>query len=189
MEDAGNAVYNTDEQRWANLMVAAQGGDAPAYRQLLEELGPVMERYVASRVGQHEFLEDVVQDALLAIHQARHTYRPGHRFRPWLFAIVRNKTIDYLRRNRTRDRFLARERADSDAQGEPQAAATPEVALDHGKLMKALSQPHREALTLTRIIGLSNAEAAHQLKISEGAVKVRVHRALGRLRRLMEAEA
>ena len=56
-----------------------------------------------------------------------------------------------------------------------------------GRLLQALTPQYREALTLTRIVGLTNAEAAIHLSISEGAVKVRVHRALSRLRNLMEA--
>ena len=54
--------------------------------------------------------------------------------------------------------------------------------------MDSLSPQHREVITLTKFIGLSNAEAAAQLSISESAVKVRVHRAIGKLTRLMEAD-
>jgi RNA polymerase sigma-70 factor, ECF subfamily len=65
----------------------------------------------------------------------------------------------------------------------------PEDAVAQGQMMTCLRPQYREALTLTKIIGLSNAEAAARLCISEGAVKVRVHRAIGRLRRLLEADA
>ena len=58
-----------------------------------------------------------------------------------------------------------------------------------GRLMDSLSPQHREAITLTKIDGLSTAEAAARLSISQGALKVRVHRAIGRLRRMAQAEA
>ena len=47
----------------------------------------------------------------------------------------------------------------------------------------------REALTLTKLLGSSSAEAAQQLSISESALKVRVHRAMGKLKRMLEVES
>ena len=58
----------------------------------------------------------------------------------------------------------------------------------NGRMMNALSAPYREAITLTKIIGLSTAETASHLSISESTVKVRVHRATSKLRRMMEAD-
>ena len=55
-------------------------------------------------------------------------------------------------------------------------------------MLDSLSPQQREALTLTKINGLTIAEAATQLSISESALKVRVHRAIARLRRLVEAD-
>ena len=74
-------------------------------------------------------------------------------------------------------------------QHEPDDGHELDNSITRGRLLDGLSPQHREVLTLTKFIGLSNAEAATQLNISEGAVKVRVHRAIGKLTRLMEAEA
>jgi RNA polymerase sigma-70 factor (ECF subfamily) len=63
-----------------------------------------------------------------------------------------------------------------------------EEDLAQGQLLLSLSPQYREAITLTKIIGMSNAEAAARLSISEGAVKVRVHRAISKLKQLLEAE-
>src|SRR5258706_15126542 len=46
------------------------------------------------------FAEDLVQEALLAIHTRRHTYDPSQFFTPWVYAIARYKFIDYLRRTK-----------------------------------------------------------------------------------------
>jgi RNA polymerase sigma-70 factor (ECF subfamily) len=63
-----------------------------------------MERYLRRHFGESDFVEDCVQECLLAIHRARATFDPARRFRPWMFAIVRHKAIDMLRRRGTRRR-------------------------------------------------------------------------------------
>jgi RNA polymerase sigma-70 factor (ECF subfamily) len=175
--------YAEDEARWSALMGRAQAGDAAAYRQLLGELSSVVERYLRSRLGGHDFIEDCVQEALLAVHEARHTYDPRRNFRPWLFAIVRHKATDALRRAKVRGRHVA-----PDAEITESGIEGPEADLDSGRMLAALPEGLRQALTLTKIIGLSTVEAAQALKISESALKVRVHRATGKLRRMMESE-
>ena len=95
----------SDEQCWSRLMVHAQAGNESDYQQLLTELTDVIYNFLRSRFGNHHFIEDCVQETLIAIHQARHTYDRHRPFRPWLFAIVRHKAIDTLRKQRTRQRI------------------------------------------------------------------------------------
>lgn len=177
----------SDEKRWAILMTSAQAGNEDDYRTLLTELSRAIKYYLLSRIGAQHFIEDCVQDTLIAVHQARHTYDPRRRFRPWLFAIVRHKAIDTLRRQRSQQQLAQRQ--EDMLLHEQHTTDDLESKITQGRLMDCLSPQHREVLTLTKFIGLSNAEAAAQLHISESAVKVRVHRAIGNLTRLMEADA
>ena len=171
-----------DEMKWSAWMKLAQGGDEHSYRQLLEAIGIAIQNYLASRLGMLEFTEDIVQESLIAIHQARHTYNPEKPFRPWLFAIVRHKTIDNLRKR------SAREMHESP---HPEMAGESEWHVDHGaeqflegqQLFRGLKEEFRQALVMTRIIGLTNGEAAKRTGISEVAMKVRVHRALKALKK------
>ena len=89
-----------DEARWSAWLVEAQAGNAGSYEQLLAELVPAIRGYLYSRSGRFDAIDDCVQECLLAVHQARHTYDARRPFRPWLFAIVRNRTIDVLRETR-----------------------------------------------------------------------------------------
>ena len=86
-------MQESDEHRWSVLMVNAQSGNESDYRQLLKELAIVIHKFLRRRFGNHHFIEDCVQEALIAVHQARHTYDPQRPFRPWLFAIVRHKAV------------------------------------------------------------------------------------------------
>lgn len=175
--------YAEDEVRWSALMASAQSGNETDYRQLLVELSDLVTRYLRSRLGGYDFVDDCVQEVLIAVHQARHTYDSRRPFRPWLFAIVRYKSTDAMRRAEVRERYFSPE----SSAAEP-AINGPEEQLDSGRLIEGLPPNLREALTLTKIVGLSTAEAAGRLKISETALKVRVHRAIKRLRKMMEED-
>ena len=181
---------NTDSQecRWAALMVCAQAGMEADYQQLLGEVSVAIHRYLSSRFGHHHFIDDCVQDVLIAIHQARHTYDPQRLFRPWLFAIVRHKAVDTLRHHSRYKDAMQRQQTYDELFSAPNSAEQVEQNMDQGRLMNTLSPQYREVITLTKIVGLSTAETASQLSISKAAVKVRVHRAISHLRRLMEAE-
>ena len=170
-----------DEQRWSALMARAHGGDRAAYELLMTELGEAIGAYLRSRFGAMDALEDCVQEALLAIHRARHTYDPARPFRPWLFTIVRHRTIDVLRR-------LPSGRRDVDPGNEPASSGEQHAAIDSARLLERLAPAERQALSLTKLAGYSLAEAGRQCGVSEGAMKVRVHRALKSLKKLLESE-
>lgn len=182
-------MRESDESRWSALMVSAQAGNQDDYRVLLKELGDVVHRFLCNRFGNHHFIEDCVQEALVAVHNARHTYDAQRPFRPWLFAIVRHKTIDILRKQRTRENAtdqFTREQEVFSQNAEAHDASNDMVA---DGLLEQLPAQHREILVLTKIIGYSIAETAGKLGISQSATKVRVHRAIHKLRQLMEKEA
>jgi RNA polymerase sigma-70 factor (ECF subfamily) len=183
-DPAGNARAE-EEARWSEWMVRANAGDAEAYVRLLGEIGGVMERYLRRRFGESDFVEDCVQECLLAIHRARATYDPIRRFRPWMFTIVRHKAIDMLRRRGTRYRHEARE-----VRSEELAApmADPTVALQAAEALRGLAPEYRDALLLTKFEGRSIDEAARQAGVSVTAMKSRVHRGIQQVKRLLARE-
>jgi RNA polymerase sigma-70 factor (ECF subfamily) len=177
-----NDSFADDEERWATLMAAALRGDAHLYEQLLRELAAVIERYIERRFGALSFIEDCVQECLLAVHTGRHTYDPRRPFRPWFFAIVRNKTIDMLRRS------YAGEPRPPDEVVRVQHAPSPDEALAAGQVLSRLTPTFRSALMLTKICGFSLAEAAAHSGISESAMKSRVSRAVRAAEHLLNEE-
>jgi RNA polymerase sigma-70 factor, ECF subfamily len=86
------------------LMLASLDGDAVSHRGLLDRLSRRLRAYYKAKLlavgrGMAE-AEDLVQEAILAIHIKRHTYDPREPLTPWVHAIARYKLIDFLRRNR-----------------------------------------------------------------------------------------
>ena len=96
------AIAGADHRRSA-LMAAAQAGDSAAYQMLLRDCIPVIKGVARRRRVDADRIDDVVQDVLLTIHRARHTYDPSRSFTAWLCVIAERRSIDLLRRTRRLD--------------------------------------------------------------------------------------
>ncbi len=179
------------EAQWRVWMVAAQRGDAIAYELLLHALVPSLRGFVRRRLSDPHAAEDVVQAVLLSIHRARHTWRAERPFGPWWRAIARNAVIDAARRRgrrAAREVALAAEHEAFAADGAPDVtseALSPEL---RGAL-EQLSPSQREAVELLHVEELSVAEAALRAGTTPGALKVRAHRGVAALRRLLGRES
>jgi RNA polymerase sigma-70 factor (ECF subfamily) len=183
-DGAGAENGDRPEDRWGLAMAAAQGGDESAYRGLLEQLLPFVRRQVRGRISAPADAEDVVQNALIAIHRGRHTYRPERPFGPWMRTVVRNCVIDWFReRGRRASRETTVESPELFAEGvydeEPGAQ---DLAPPLAAALQALPAKQREAVELIHVHGLSVAEAAVEAGVSPGALKVRAHRGYRALR-------
>src|SRR5260370_35322390 len=90
----------TGEIELKALMLASRGGDAASHRALLDQLSSRLRAYYKgklARVGRSaEEAEDLVQEAVLAIHFKRHTYDPAEPLTPWVHTIPRYNMIDSL---------------------------------------------------------------------------------------------
>jgi RNA polymerase sigma-70 factor (ECF subfamily) len=170
------------EDQWTDLMRSAISGDSAAYHRLLKAVTPVLRaaaRRGLARAGQPDYQsEDIVQDILLAVHLKRHTWDISAPFAPWLFAIARNKLIDALRR-RGRRIFVNIDDFAEVLPGEaaPETASAGEVAAQ----LQSLPARQRDVLQSIAVDSASIKDTALKLSMSEGAVRVALHRGLTRL--------
>jgi RNA polymerase sigma-70 factor (ECF subfamily) len=163
-------------------MRSASAGDSVAYRRLLQAVTPVLRaaaRRGLARAGQPlDQSEDIVQDILLAVHLKRHTWDTTAPFAPWLFAIARNKLIDALRR-RGRRVFV-----NIDDFAETMAGPAAGDSVPAGEVtahLSALPPRQRDVLQAIAVDSASIKEAAIRLSMTEGAVRVALHRGLANL--------
>jgi RNA polymerase sigma-70 factor, ECF subfamily len=179
-----------NEAELKGLMIAGLAGDAAAYKSLLERLTALLRGYYKARLARigrgAADAEDLVQEALMAMHTRRHTYDRDQPLTPWVHAIARYKLIDHLRQTRriTVDLPL-------DDVEEPMAQddhISVESAYDLHKLLDRLPEKMRRAIQCVKLDGLSVAEAAERSGMSESAVKVNVHRGLRALATAMRGK-
>lgn len=170
------------------LWARAQAGDEGAYRQSLDWMARRLRAYFRRRMPTLQGdVEDLVQETLLAVHLQRGTYDPAFAVSAWFTAIARHKLVDLWRR-RGRREDLTDEYEDVD---ESQLAAHPQdhhAPRDLERLLQALPGLQRQAIELTKLEGLSVAEASARTGVSESAIKVQVHRGLKRLAALVKGE-
>src|SRR5258708_7872064 len=83
---------------WGRLMEAAQSGDRASYEKLLREILPYVRAIVRRHHAAPDRTDDVVQEVLLTVPRARHTYDPARPFNNWLGAIAHRRSVDALRR-------------------------------------------------------------------------------------------
>ncbi len=179
----GPTIHDTD---WAILMAHAQDGDRSAYRRLLREITPYLRSLAARRHRDPSDVEDAVQDVLLTVHAIRHTFDPTRPFGPWLVTIANRRFIDRLRRQgRRRDRETPLI-PEHETFAEPQANL--EETPDRHELEKAIDElppMQRKAVQLLKLKEMSLKEASTASGMSIAALKVNVHRAVKRLRKIL----
>ena len=160
-------------------MAAALDGDEAAYRRFLEAVTPHLRMLARRRLSafgaDDQDLEDVVQEALLAIHLKRGTWDPKRPIGPWLSVIARNKLVDALRRRGHRVSIPIEDVVDLVAD-ERQTSPTDER--DVGRMLESLKPVQREIVQAISLHGTSVRETAVRLSMTEGAVRVALHRAL-----------
>ena len=174
---------NREAERWSEWMAAAQEGDAGAYERLLRDILPPIRALVGRRLGDPSGVDDVVQNVLLSIHRARHTFRPERAFGPWMRAIARNAVVDAQRARNTRSRreVPIEDREWPAAETDP-LEAFEELSPRMAEALRELPATQREAVELLHIHQLTVAEAAKRLGVTPGALKVRAHRGYKALR-------
>jgi RNA polymerase sigma-70 factor, ECF subfamily len=170
------------DDEWTDLMRSANAGDSTAYHRLLKSVTPVLRagaRRGLSRAGQPpDQAEDIVQDILLAVHLKRQTWDANAPFAPWLFAIARNKLIDALRR-RGRRVFVNIDDFAETIPSEPPAETLPTVEVANH--LSDLPPRQRDVLQSIAVESASIKATASKLSMTEGAVRVALHRGLASL--------
>ncbi|MEQ1591586.1 MAG: sigma-70 family RNA polymerase sigma factor [Thiobacillaceae bacterium] len=183
------ARMDATEEQLRQLLIRGLDGEAPAYHAFLMALSGHLRAYFRKRLTRlPDEVEDLVQEALLAIHNKRQTYDTGQPLTAWVHAIAKYKLVDLLRRRTCHDLLNdpLDEEADFLASADSEAA---EARRDLAKLLDQLPDRQRLPIIHTKLEGLSVAETAQLTGMSASAVKVAVHRGLRALAALIRGDS
>jgi RNA polymerase sigma-70 factor (ECF subfamily) len=174
-------------------MLAFAHGDMAAFDALYARHRIALHAFIARLLrGQEVAVDDVFQDAWLAVTRVRASYRPTAMFRTWLFQIARNRAIDLLREKRP---LLASELVATEDAPDPFAAVpdqvtpSPEASLVRGdqgaailRALDALPAVQREAFLLREHAELPLDEIARVTGVNVETAKSRLRYAVAKLR-------
>lgn len=151
--------------------------DQSALTDALEPLLPIAFRLAYAMLRHRDDAEDAVQDAAVQALRRHNTFRPGQELRPWFLAIVTNQCRMAIRRNRRMT-----------AVGTVVTLGDPDEAASLRHALAQLDLNSRLVLVLRYYLDLPYEEVAKTIGVSVGAARVRVHRALRKLRPAFEIE-
>jgi RNA polymerase sigma-70 factor (ECF subfamily) len=163
-------------------MLAFCEGDAAAFDALFRRWAARLLRYLERMLRDAGLAEELVQEVFLRVYGARGSYRPEARFSTWLYRIATNLALNELRRPRrsrphaSLDDAAAEALASDDPPSDDLTHARRSVAAVD-RALGDVPERQRAALWLVAVEGLSYAEVAASLGVSESAVKALVHRA------------
>jgi RNA polymerase sigma-70 factor (ECF subfamily) len=172
-------------------------GDDQAFDDLYRAGAPRVRGFLLRLCGDPAVVDDLTQETFVRVHRARSAFQRSSAALPWFFSIARNAFLDHKRHGFARravsvslppgEAGLPEAEASLDGQGDEVVAASETLDLVRATL-DTLAPIQREAFVLVRFEGLSMAEAAQVLGVTEAAVKVRAFRAYEALRQALERQ-
>lgn len=162
------------------LFRAGTAGDEARYAEFLHRISALLRRVIGRKLPASD-VEDVLQEILISVHKARHTYDGQRPLLPWLFAIASFRVNDHLRKLYAGAR---RETVDIDTLSETLADVTEPTAEAESidALLQHVPERERRILTMMHAHGYTAKETGRQLGMNESAVKVAAHRAIKKIR-------
>ena len=168
------------------LMRQSPEGDKRAYAELLQQTARLLRPFLAKRLSFESEVDDVLQEILISIHKARHTYDGQRPYKPWAYAIANFRLQDYLRMHYA-DQL--RQAVDiSELENNLHEDVT-ETAISYESISGEVHKLPEKQATILQLMhqdGYTAKEVAEKLGMTESAVKVSAHRAYKVLRRKLE---
>lgn len=154
------------------LVDEARRGDRRAFGELHRLFSKMVHGVLIAHVSTHD-ANDLVQDVFLQAMQKLESLRDDAAFGGWLVQIARSRALTHLRGRRPTeeldDQLVAPER--------PTAEAARVL-----KALRALPEAYRETLAMRLIEGMTGPEIAERTGLTEGSVRVNLHRGMKQLR-------
>ena len=165
------------------IMEAVKNGDLQQASVLFERFHKRIFNFLARMTMDRELAEDLTQNVFLRMIKYRSSYREGNRFETWIYQIARNLFSDHYQAHKNKfSGFIDIEKVSDKVADHEEGAQQEEREKILHRSMALLSEEQRELLVLTRFQHMKYEEVAILMETSVANIKVRVHRAIARLR-------
>lgn len=175
-----------------NLMAALSGGNDPALNFLMRRWNTRLIGYLQRLSGSHATACDLAQETFVRVYKHRHSFRTSQKFSTWLFAIATNLARNHARWQKRHPVTLLEPEEVSSLPLES-AHPCPSGSLEQQERAQAvrdaishLPTDFKETLILSTYEGMSHAEIADIMDVTEKVVEMRLYRARKQLRERLE---
>jgi len=168
------------------LMRLSLGGDKRAYAELLQETSRLLRPFLAKRLSFTNEVDDLLQEILISIHKARHTYDGNRPYKPWAYAIAKFRLHDHLRAYYSDQLHHAEDLSEME---EYLHLDVTETAISYESISGEVQKLPEKQATILKLMhqdGYTAKEVAKKIGMKESAVKVAAHRAYKVLREKLE---
>jgi RNA polymerase sigma-70 factor (ECF subfamily) len=168
------------------LMRQSLAGDQRAYTALLQEISRLLRPFLAKRLSFTNEVDDLLQEILISIHKARHTYDGNRPCKPWVYAIAKFRLQDHLRAHYSDQLHHADDLSEWEdfLHGD-----VTETAISYESISGEVEKLPEKQATILRLMhqeGYTAKQIAEMIGMKESAVKVAAHRAYKVLREKLE---
>jgi RNA polymerase sigma-70 factor (ECF subfamily) len=169
------------DQGDASLQARLLRDDQKAFRELVERYTPLLVNLASGIVYDRETARDIVQDTFTSFYASLHRFNGKASIRTYLYRIAVNKSIDYVRKMRTRARLQSKLNADYEATADPTDRVDDRIVVREA--LASLPVKLRMPLVMVECQRLRYGEIAKILGIPLNTVRTRIYRAREQLRR------
>lgn len=165
------------------LMSAVKNGDVDQAAELYDRYSKRLYNYFVKISFDRDAGDDLLQNTFIRVLKYRHTYKEGKAFKSWLFQIARNVFADHLRQTKMKvSDYTDVSEVDSKVADPLDTMSQNDKEAQLYKSMLNLNHETREILVMSKFENMKYEDIAKVLDCSIGAVKVKVHRAINKLR-------
>jgi RNA polymerase sigma factor (sigma-70 family) len=165
------------------IMEAVKNGNLQQASLLFERYNKRIFNFLARMTMDREVAEDLTQNVFLRMIKYRNSYREGNKFHSWIYQVARNVFSDHYQSNKNKKADFV----DVEKMGDRMADNDESSRMDEQekllqRSMAMLNEEQRELLVLTRFQQMKYEDVAVIMNTTVANIKVKVHRAIGKLR-------
>lgn len=173
----------------SQLLERARKYEVRALAEIYDRYAEPIYRYLYRIVGDAAQAEDLTSEVFVKLLQALQTPRsPNDKLQGWLYRVAHNLAMDWFREQGKATTLELDEGFLSDGDSPPQEAERRETRQRLRDALRRLTPAQQRVILLRYGEGFKLAQVCEMMGKSEGAVKILQHRAVNRLRRLLESE-